>query len=128
MTTETATKTVKLVIPTHAIGANQVSGRSYRSYGAHKAQVMRDVGLLWVEAGCPTFERAIVRPRITFGAPARRDSANYHGSGTVKFLVDALTKCGAWKDDADKYVTQAPPVIRYERGVWQIELIIEEAT
>jgi hypothetical protein len=126
MTTETATKTIVLVIPTHAIGANQVGG-SYQKHRKHKEQVIRDVGLLWVEAGRPTFRHAIVRPRITFGTPGRRDSANYHGSGTVKFLIDALTQCGAWPDDADKYVTQAPPVVRYVKGVWTVELLIEEA-
>lgn len=116
----------RLTIPGKAYGANQVSGKHWRRYETFRKQAQRDTRLVWLEAGSPTFRHAIVRPRITFGSPARRDAANYYGSGTLKWVTDSLVQCGAFPDDTVEYVTQTVPVIVYKKGCWEIELILEE--
>jgi len=116
---------ILLSIPTHPIGANQVSG-GWQPHERAREQTQRDTALVWMEAGRPTFpDGAVIRVRCVFGTGGRRDASNYAGAGSVKWILDALTECGAWPDDSQRWLEFAGVETVYRRGVWAVEIEIE---
>lgn len=129
---------VVISVPGHPVGANQVdslhwAGRLVGMDGSRerKHAVRRDwqeaARLAWLEAGRPVFaDGARVAVVAVFGAPARRDGANYAGSGSAKWIVDALTGCGMWPDDSDRWLSHDGGICTYERGQWRVEIHVTE--
>lgn len=113
--TETAVRTFELFIPCEPLGANQVKGH-WSTYHREKTHTMLDTNLLWWIGKQAMFPQAVVDFEVVFSKPARRDPANYHGSGTCKWIIDALVRAGAFPDDSPQYVEIRKTTVRYERN------------
>ena len=102
-------------------------GKHWRALQRQKKYWMDTAGNVWLEAGRPVWPDGVrVVIRAVFGHGGRRDAGNY-AAGSAKWAMDALTECGAWPDDAQRYLQIAGLETVYRRGEWGIELEIEGA-
>lgn len=113
----------KLVIPGRPVSANVL----LRMHWSRR----RQLAALWYyptlvayqAAGSPRFERPVVTVTSVFGSAGRRDADNM--LGTWKIVADHLTALGAWADDSA--IVSLTSRVEVRRGVWQLEIEIEEA-
>ena len=116
---------IVLSIPCRPVGANQVSG-GWQSHERARKQTKQDAQFVWMEAGRPVYpDGARIRVRCVFGTGGRRDASNYAGAGSVKWVLDALTECGAWPDDAQRWLDLVGVETVYRRNEWAVEIEIE---
>ena len=122
MTTTEQTQTVTLVIPGDPPSLNQALSGRLRDRIREKAQWQRWTYAAWLEAGRPVYQRPEVSITCYFTTNRTRDAENY----TMKALIDALTRCGAWDDDNAHVYLQNRTELRIDKAFPRVEITITE--
>lgn len=115
----------KLVIPGLPVSANVLLRMHWSRRRRLARQWYYPTLLAYRVAGSPRFERPVVTVTSVFGSHGRRDVDNYAGGSTWKLVADHLTALGAWADDSA--IVSLTSRVEVRRGVWQLEIEIEEA-
>lgn len=122
MTTTEQTQAVTLVIPGDPPSLNQALSGRLRDRIREKVQWQRWTYAAWLEAGRPVYQRPEVSIVCYFATNRTRDAENY----TMKALIDALTRAGAWDDDnADVYLQHRAELL-IDRNNPRVEITITE--
>jgi hypothetical protein len=118
---------VDIDVPGMPIGANQVHGAHWSKLSKPRREWQSAAMLAWIEAGRPTFTGSVaIEITSVFGTANRRDESNYAGSGSAKFIIDALVGCGCIPDDAAGSVRLAGSRILVVPGDWRVIVSIRQ--
>ncbi len=118
---------VEIDVPGKPLGANQVHVMHHYKLHKHRRDWQSDTVLAWIAADRPVFTGPVaIEITSVFGDNRRRDEANYAGSGSSKWIVDALVGCGCIPDDKAGSVRLAGSRIVFTPGDWRVIVTIRE--
>lgn len=115
-------QSVTLVIPGDPPSLNQALRGKLRQRIRDKVAWQGWTYNAWLAAGRPVFQRPEVSIRCYFATKRTRDAENY----TMKALIDALTRAGAWEDDNADVYWQRRTELFIDRDNPRVEITITE--